>query len=62
MNNSSSYSSDELLFMSQKKPILEWLLGHSFPLFSRFTLYILPMHALLEMLLSSVWEERIEWK
>ena len=35
----------------KKKPVLERLLEHSFPLFSGFTLYILAMHALLEMLL-----------
>ena len=34
----------------KKKPVLERLLEHSFPLFSTFTLYILAMHALLEML------------
>ena len=30
----------------KKKPVLEKLLEHSFPLFSNFTLYILAMHAL----------------
>ena len=57
VDSPNSSSSDLMSYYSwekkkkKKKPILERLLKHSFPLFSSFTLYILAMHVLLEMLL-----------
>ena len=56
VDSPNSSSSDLMSYYSwekkkKKKPVLERLLKHSFPLFSSFTLYILAMHVLLEMLL-----------
>ena len=54
MDSPNSSSLDLMSYCSwakKKKPVLERLLEHSFPLFSGSTLYILAMHALLEMLL-----------